>query len=184
MTKTGKLFPALAFAALLWTGACVAPPTENVFKPAPAPTAGRALVYLYRTDDAAAPNLAPVVRIDGKTVIALRRGEYTAIYLQPGWHTVSLEPEGVPPAPLAPDHEFNVVSNGVLTLGLEFVRTRLNRPEMEVETKQGRMTVPSRAGQANRYQPFYWSEIENIEATVLYADLRQREYRAPQVFGH
>ncbi|QJR14790.1 hypothetical protein [Usitatibacter palustris] len=185
MTKTGKLFPAIALAALLWIAACASPTSsEHAFRPAAAPKSGMSLVYIYRTDDAAAPNLVPVVRVDGKTVGPLRRGDYTAIYLHPGWHIVSLEPVGVPATPLAPDHEFNVVSNGALTLGLEFVRTRLDRPEMEVDTKQGKMTVPSRAGQANRYQPFFWREIDKVEASPQYADLRQREYRAPQFFGH
>jgi hypothetical protein len=56
---------------------------------------GESALYVYREgrfwDNPGLPNLKPEVRVDGKAVGWLRKGEYLAIALTPGAHTVTVD---------------------------------------------------------------------------------------------
>jgi hypothetical protein len=177
MTARNARLRAALLVIALDLGACALGLSEIVFSPAPRPQQGMGLVYVFRPDAAAALMSAPVVRIDGKTVIALRAAEYTAIHLPAGRHTASLEPEGFPANSPARDLEFVVESGQVGALALGFMRGPLERGGTTIPSKQGKMTIPPGASPTTTEGPFAWEYVPAIEASPLYPELLQRRYR-------
>ncbi len=86
---------ALACLALLavaggLAGACAGgAPTGPHFEPAPPPTAGRSLVYVYRIDRVSGVGTIRV-RIDGGETFDLRNGEYAPMLLRSGGRRLQL----------------------------------------------------------------------------------------------
>ncbi len=158
--------------------ACAMGLSEISFSPAPRPPEGSGLVYLFRSDRAEAGFSTPVARIDGKAVLALRAEEYTAIHLPAGRHMASLEPEGLPKISPALDLEFVVQSGQVGALSLGIIGSRPERARITIETKQGDMNIPPGYPSAAAEGPYAWRYIPAIEASPLYAQLRQRRFRA------
>jgi len=69
--------------------ACAGAPTGPLFSPAPPPAPGRALVYVYRVDRVG--GVGPIkLRIDGRTSIELRNGEYAPLVLRSGGRKLEL----------------------------------------------------------------------------------------------
>lgn len=92
--------------ALKWLGrrSPDLPRTGNEFKASEVPK-GQAVLYIYRPGGwRDAPLLRqPVVGIDGEVVAELRQGGYIASVLQPGLHTVSVNPEASATTILKPE---------------------------------------------------------------------------------
>lgn len=74
---------------LLWLASCSA--TGPKFQPAPSPTAGSSLVYVYRPDSWQNESISPAIIIDGRERFVLKNNGYSFFYLKPGSHTFALE---------------------------------------------------------------------------------------------
>jgi transposase len=81
-----NIFTALV---LLWLASCAA--TGPKFQPAPAPTGGSSLVYVYRPDSWQNASISPAIILDGRERFVLKNDGYSYFYLKPGPHTFALE---------------------------------------------------------------------------------------------
>jgi len=148
-------------------------PTGPRFTPAPAPVAGRSLVYVYRIDRVNGVG-AMRVRIDGGEAFELRNGEYAPLLLRSGGRRIELA------LPL-----FGSVSRGWNSLpftapsgGTQFVRVWAGVEEVD-RGPQGRPDDFGAPGRGDRYANVnvfasVWSSRESDE------DIRDLQ-RAPGV---
>ena len=173
--RAASLVAAAAVCIALIAAACASRESSQIpFAAAPRPPAGKALIYIFRSDAGAANYDVPEVRIDGNPAAALDASEYTAIHVAAGRHiaTTGLDPARAGASARA--FAFDVAPGQVAALALEFVGAP-PQSTVTLPSKQGKMSMPSFESPA-----FAWTFVPDIESSALGAELRKRRYRTAE----
>jgi hypothetical protein len=90
MVTMSHVLKALLLSGALLLVACSA--KESVFIPAPQTDEQDSVVYVYRPSSSTNFMMSPKVVLDGNEKFKISSGDYRYVYLQPGSHTIGLNP--------------------------------------------------------------------------------------------
>ena len=90
MNAMSHILKALLLSTALLLVACSA--KQSVFIPAPQTDKQDAVVYVYRPSSSTNFMMSPKVVIDGNEKFKIASGDYRYVYLQPGSHSIGLNP--------------------------------------------------------------------------------------------
>ena len=138
------------------------------------------MVYVLRVEPRGPWGSSPPnALVDGKPVYPLFGSDYSAVYLEPGTHAVSIEPK---PKLLggmtAKEFAFEVKAGGVHAIGLEY-RGGPAQPQIGIATPKGYFLVPLGPAPAPVDFPWVWDFYPDATINPIWPQLQDRWYRLP-----
>ena len=150
-----QIIKALFLSSALLLVACSS--KESVFIPAPQDDEQGSVVYVYRPGSSTNFMMSPRVVIDGNEKFKIGSGDYRYVYLQPGEHSVVLNPTD------------QYQTHEAVKLNVEAGKSYYLRVKTSLKFEQDKMNTRT-----------FW--IESVDAKTAQAEISETDYSGPPVY--